>query len=76
MRTLLVDNHDSYTFNLFQLIAEVNGTEPDVIVNDDPSVLAFAGYDNVVISPGPGRPERPRDAAGAAPLNSTNATTI
>jgi para-aminobenzoate synthetase len=61
LRTLLVDNHDSYTFNLFQLIAEVNGTEPDVIVNDDPGVLAFAGYDNVVISPGPGRPERPRD---------------
>jgi para-aminobenzoate synthetase len=62
LRTLLVDNHDSYTFNLFQLIAEVNGTEPDVIVNDDPGVLALTGYDNVVISPGPGRPERPRDA--------------
>jgi para-aminobenzoate synthetase len=61
LRTLLVDNHDSYTFNLFQLIAEVNGTEPDVIVNDDPGVLEFTGYDNVVISPGPGRPERPRD---------------
>jgi para-aminobenzoate synthetase len=61
LRTLLVDNHDSYTFNLFQLIAEVNGTEPDVIVNDDPGVLEPTGYDNVVISPGPGRPERPRD---------------
>jgi para-aminobenzoate synthetase len=61
LRTLLVDNHDSYTFNLFQLIAEVNGAEPDVVLSDDPGVLAFSGYDNVVISPGPGRPEHPRD---------------
>ena len=29
MRTLLVDNYDCYTFNLFQLIAEVNGVDAD-----------------------------------------------
>jgi para-aminobenzoate synthetase len=68
LRTLLVDNHDSYTFNLFQLIAEVNGTEPDVVANDDPGVLAFGDYDNVVISPGPGRPEHPRDVGYVAEL--------
>jgi para-aminobenzoate synthetase len=68
LRTLLVDNHDSYTFNLFQLIAEVNGTEPDVVANDDPGVLAFGDYDNVVISPGPGRPDHPRDVGYVAEL--------
>ncbi|HEX5405900.1 MAG TPA: hypothetical protein VFX16_26795 [Pseudonocardiaceae bacterium] len=41
MRTLLVDNHDSYTFNLFQLIAEVSGTEPVVVVSDDPALATM-----------------------------------
>src|SRR5919198_483551 len=53
MRTLLIDNYDSYTFNLFHLLGEVNGGE-DQIVALEP--------DNIVISPGPGRPEHPRDA--------------
>jgi para-aminobenzoate synthetase len=63
VRTLLVDNRDSYTFNLFQLIAEINRTEPTVLVNDDPVLKALpAGtFDNIVISPGPGRPDCARD---------------
>ncbi len=63
MRTLLIDNHDSFTFNLFQLLAEVNGSEPVVVRNDEASwdEMARLGFDNVVISPGPGRPGRERD---------------
>ncbi|MGP8300283.1 aminodeoxychorismate synthase component I [Streptomyces inhibens] len=63
MRTLLVDNHDSYTFNLFQLIAEVNGVDPVVVTNDTPMLktLRQGGFDNIVISPGPGRPQESRD---------------
>jgi para-aminobenzoate synthetase len=34
LRTLLVDNYDSYTYNLFQLISEVNGVPPLVLTND------------------------------------------
>jgi para-aminobenzoate synthetase len=62
VRTLLIDNYDSYTYNLFQLIAGVNGSEPTVLTNDAalPSDLSTA-FDNVVISPGPGRPDEPRD---------------
>ncbi len=62
MRTLLIDNYDSYTYNLFQLIATVNGAEPTVLTNDValPSDWSEA-FDNVVISPGPGRPDEPRD---------------
>ncbi|MEV4646752.1 aminodeoxychorismate synthase component I [Saccharopolyspora sp. NPDC049357] len=59
MRTLLVDNHDSYTYNLFHLLARVNGCEPHVVTND--ASVDLDDYDNVVLSPGPGTPERPRD---------------
>jgi para-aminobenzoate synthetase len=64
VRTLLIDNYDSYTFNLFHLLGEVNGEEPVVVRNDELTWAQVAGvaHDNVVISPGPGRPERARDA--------------
>ena len=62
MKTLLIDNYDSYTYNLFQLIAEVNGEEPVVIRNDSPGGIPdLAEFDNVVVSPGPGHPGKPRD---------------
>jgi para-aminobenzoate synthetase len=63
VKTLLIDNYDSFTFNLFQLIAEVNGEEPLVVRNDGAAweELARWDVDNVVVSPGPGRPERPAD---------------
>jgi len=64
MRTLLIDNYDSYTFNLFHLLGEVNDEEPIVVRNDELpwDDLAALRPDNIVISPGPGRPEHPRDA--------------
>ena len=63
MATLLIDNYDSYTFNLYQLLASVTGEEPVVVRNDELSwaELARGGWDRIVISPGPGRPERERD---------------
>ena len=61
MRTLLIDNYDSFTYNLYQLISEVNGNEPIVVRNDEAAGPALDGFDNVVISPGPGRPDRDRD---------------
>ncbi|MFF8969585.1 aminodeoxychorismate synthase component I [Streptomyces sp. NPDC014995] len=68
MKTLLIDNYDSYTYNLCQLIAEVNGEEPVVVLNDTaadamPDLTAF---DNVVVSPGPGHPGEARDFGIAA----------
>jgi para-aminobenzoate synthetase len=63
MRTLLVDNYDSFTYNLFHLLAQVTGTEPVVVRNDEPGwhLGLLAGFDQVVLSPGPGTPGRPGD---------------
>ena len=63
MATLLIDNYDSYTFNLYQLLASVAGEEPVVVRNDEIEwrALAAHAWDRIVVSPGPGRPERERD---------------
>ena len=62
-RTLLIDNYDSFTFNLFQLLAETNDAEPIVVRNDAATweELAELPFDNIVVSPGPGRPDRAAD---------------
>ncbi|MFI5839510.1 aminodeoxychorismate synthase component I [Catenuloplanes sp. NPDC051500] len=67
MRALIVDNHDSYTYNLFQLVAGVTGDEPDVVRNDEP-LPDLGGYDWAIISPGPGHPGRDADFGTSARL--------
>jgi para-aminobenzoate synthetase len=61
--TLLIDNYDSYTYNVFHLLAAVSGEEPIVIRNDIVSWKALSrwDFDAIVLSPGPGRPERWHD---------------
>lgn len=63
MKTLIIDNYDSFTYNLYQMIAEINGELPTVIQNDslDIDEIASIAYDNIVISPGPGHPEKIAD---------------
>ena len=62
---LLVDNYDSYTFNLAHLIAEAAGREPLVVpageAADLPQRVRAGEFSHVVISPGPGTPEREED---------------
>lgn len=63
MRTLLIDNHDSYTYNVFHLLAGVCGEEPIVVDNDAVSWRALSrwDFDAIVLSPGPGTPRRWHD---------------
>lgn len=57
MKVLLIDNYDSFTYNLAQYIGEVD-EEPDVVRNDEITVeeIKDKSPDSIVISPGPGSP--------------------
>lgn len=59
MRVLVLDNYDSFTFNLVQYLGEL-GAEPTVVRNDvlgPEEALSKYAPDKLVISPGPGIPE-------------------
>lgn len=57
MMLLLLDNYDSFTYNVYQLLSSL-GASVEVIRNDQITVeeIAHRGYEAVVISPGPGVP--------------------
>jgi anthranilate synthase/aminodeoxychorismate synthase-like glutamine amidotransferase len=57
MRTLVIDNYDSFTYNLVQYLGEL-GAELEVVRNDHATVdeLLVRGYDRVIVSPGPCTP--------------------
>jgi anthranilate synthase/aminodeoxychorismate synthase-like glutamine amidotransferase len=61
---LVVDHHDSYTWNLVHLVAGVTGVLPDVVEHDEPGALEKARHcSHLVLSPGPGHPGNPADFA-------------
>jgi anthranilate synthase/aminodeoxychorismate synthase-like glutamine amidotransferase len=59
MRVLVLDNYDSFTYNLVQYLGEL-GADVEVVRNDQASVddLLVRGYDRVVVSPGPCTPNQ------------------
>ena len=60
-RVVVVDHHDSYTWNLVHLIASVTGRMPNVVQHDETDAETLLGFDSVVLSPGPGHPANPAD---------------
>jgi anthranilate synthase/aminodeoxychorismate synthase-like glutamine amidotransferase len=56
VRLAVIDNYDSFTYNLVQYLAEL-GSEPEVFRNDAVGVEQLGRYDALVISPGPGTPQ-------------------
>jgi anthranilate synthase/aminodeoxychorismate synthase-like glutamine amidotransferase len=74
VRVAVIDNYDSFTYNLVQYLAEL-GAEPVVFRNDAVSVDALRGFDALLVSPGPGTPddagisvEAIRELTGAMPV--------
>jgi len=57
MKILVIDNYDSFTYNLVQYIEEIPNCEVDVFRNDKISLSEIEKYDKVVLSPGPGIPD-------------------
>ena len=73
-RILVVDNYDSFVFNLVQYLAQL-GADVDVRRNDEVTAAEALGYDGVLLSPGPGTPEDAgvcmeivREDAGRVPI--------
>ncbi|MGG7570185.1 aminodeoxychorismate synthase component I [Streptomyces sirii] len=61
-RILLVDNYDSFTYNIWMYLSELPDVECVVVKNDDPiSSISLEEFDGIVISPGPGSPDVPAD---------------
>jgi para-aminobenzoate synthetase len=62
LATLLIDNYDSFTYNLYHLIAEATGEVPLTVCNDASlEEVRQYDFDSIVVSPGPGNPSVPRD---------------
>lgn len=59
MKIVLLDNYDSFVYNIAQYVGSL-GAECEVVRNDKTSVDSIRGYDGIIISPGPGNPSDPR----------------
>jgi anthranilate synthase component 2 len=55
MKIVIIDNYDSFTYNLSHLIKSL-GAEVDVVRNDQFQMADLEGYSKIVLSPGPGIP--------------------
>jgi len=60
-RVVLVDNYDSFVYNIYQLVGELTGVEAEVVRNDrvDVEALRRDPPTHLIISPGPGNPVDP-----------------
>jgi para-aminobenzoate synthetase component II len=73
-RVLVIDNYDSFVFNIVQYLAQL-GAECTVVRNDEVDLASVTQYDGVLLSPGPGVPEKAgvcvelvRETGGSVPV--------
>ncbi|MCK8663736.1 aminodeoxychorismate/anthranilate synthase component II [Pseudomonas azerbaijanoccidens] len=66
-RTLIIDNFDSFTYNIYQAMGQACGEEPVVLQNTAAiEQIDFSRYDCIIVSPGPGNPARAEDVGLSA----------
>lgn len=74
---LLIDNYDSFTYNLVQLVEEVTGARPTVVRNDAMEHVNLADYTHIILSPGPGLPDEAGNLKGIiAEITNLNLPTL
>src|SRR3954465_16063366 len=56
MKILVLDNYDSFTYNLVHLVEKITQVKVDVFRNDQISLEKIKEYDKIILSPGPGIP--------------------
>ena len=57
MKILLLDNYDSFTYNLLHVVKELGATDIEVVRNDQIELDEVDRFDKIILSPGPGIPE-------------------
>jgi anthranilate synthase component II len=57
MKILVIDNYDSFTYNLVHYLEEISGEKITVARNDEISIAEAALFDKILLSPGPGIPD-------------------
>jgi anthranilate synthase component 2 len=57
MKILILDNYDSFTYNLVHMVEKITGNFPAVFRNDEISIEEVQQYDLIMLSPGPGIPD-------------------
>lgn len=57
MKILIIDNYDSFTYNLVHMVEKITGNFPAVFRNDEISIAEVENYDIIMLSPGPGIPD-------------------
>ncbi|MCH3882840.1 MULTISPECIES: anthranilate synthase component II [Tenacibaculum] len=57
MKILILDNYDSFTYNLVHMVEKITNKMPDVYRNDEISIEGVGTYDLIMLSPGPGIPD-------------------
>jgi anthranilate synthase component 2 len=57
MKILILDNYDSFTYNLVHMVEDITGVYPTVFRNDEITIEGIDAYDLIILSPGPGIPD-------------------
>ncbi len=75
MKIIIIDNYDSFTYNLVHMVEKITGEFPAVFRNDEIAIEDIKEYDLIMLSPGPGIPEEAgilldviREYAGVKPI--------